>query len=228
MQSKKKLRIEIGIVGLILIILGGVMLPKFLSSQRTGEPRRLINNLQLLVDGIKAYQADYDGVPASIATPMDAALQVMRPVQFTVSQQYWYQQLNDPYHFFYKNGYINHMPDYDLLDDFMKTKFQPGVAQAFDLMIQLKGKSVQSKAGIQKLEHYYIYQFWFKADPTDIEHFNAFVEDYNHPGRNNDPLHDRFESEHYWMSHKLLYAPSNGLHSAGYLYVDSLGRHSLK
>lgn len=225
-MKQKHVLIEISIVGLILIILSGVMFPKFLQSQRTGEPRQLINNLQLLVEGIKAYQMDYDGVPAAIVEPMDAALQVMRPLQIDISQGYYYHQNYNPFQFLYEKGYLDSMPNFTLVDNFLESGVQNYARHSTEMSIQLRGKSIQSKKGFQTLEQFYACQFWFNAEPDDI---NQFIDNFG--GKYNPSLWRisspvQFESDGIWMNEQAFYSPTNGLYSAGILYADSSGKHS--
>lgn len=226
MQSKKKLRIEIGIVGLILIILGGVMLPKFLSSQRTGEPRQLINNLQLLVEGIKAYQADYDGVPAAILEPSDAALQVMRPLHVDVATQYYFQLNQNPFQFLYNNRYLNRMPNFGIVNNFLESGIQNHSQYSIEMCIQLRGKSIQSKKGIQTLKQFYVCQYWFKAEPENSQQFIEYYGEKFNPDLWDISNPVQFDSDGIWMNPQAFYSPTNGLYSAGMFYADSAGKHS--
>jgi hypothetical protein len=226
MQSKKTWLIEISVVGLILIMLCGVMLPKFLTSQRTGEPRRLIHNLQMLVDAIEAYQANHGGVPAAIVTPMDNVLQVQRPVYSNASRNIYFQHIEKPYQFFHDNGYLDRMPDFDVVDDFMESELQYYAGISMPMWIELYGQSIQSIAGIQKLENYYCSLFWFKAEINDITIFIKYLNENQNSNRFILSPHDRFETDGYWMKPEYFYSPSNGLYSTGFLYVDSAGRHS--
>lgn len=226
MQNKKTLIIEIGIVGLILIILSAVMLPKFLQTQRTGEPRRLIQNLQMLVDAIEAYQTDYDGMPASIVQPMDNLLQVMRPFESHTSKAYFLHDIKKPYQFFHENGYLSRLPNFALLDDFIESDLRKFNGQPVPMGLWLKGQAVQSKPGIQKLEKFYVCQFWFKSEPDDIKGFVQLYENERTSMVSLPPIHDLYEPDGFWMNPECLYSPTNGFHSAGYLYADSEGRYS--
>jgi type II secretory pathway pseudopilin PulG len=208
-MKQKYLLIEIGIMGLILIILCGVMLPKFLSSQRTGEAHRLINNMQMLVDAIEAYQADHGGVPAAFLKPMDNVLLVQRPVYNDISRQYFVRDINKPYQFFYDNGYLDRMPDF-------------GMASELFIPLELKAHSVQTIAGMQKLEKFYLSYAWGQAATEDR---NLFLQNY-HGLDGWRPSPNLFDTDGLWIEPVYFYSPTNGFSSAGFLYVDSVGRHS--
>jgi type II secretory pathway pseudopilin PulG len=221
-MKRKYLLIEIGIVGLILIILCGVMLPKFVSSQRSGAPYRLVKNLQVLVDAIEAYQADHGGIPDNVFVITPGKIMINQTRYDLVQMRYPLEDIRVPYQFFYKSGYVDEIPNFSEYDEYLISKIQRSTGNFISQDIHIMGYSMQANNGLHEIKNIHIQFYYPLTDHEDLFYFSDMMVSTGKMITST----KYFDVNGLWMNPEIYFSPSNGLTSAGYVYVDSEGNHS--
>lgn len=225
MPAKKTLLFEIAIAGFIILILCALMLPRFLQSQRSGAPYRLIKNLQILVEAIKEYQNDYGGMPGHLIGIHPERIVFNPAIYESFEKSLKMEDIRLPFQFFYENGYINVVPDFSEFDEFLITtrNGEPLPSRLIiSQMINIWGYARTIGTNVNETKNLCIFFSYPKTEIKDLIHFTNYIS-----GNQISIVSDLYlEEKGSWMNPKVMFSPTNGLHSAGYIYVDSEGNHS--
>lgn len=227
MNRKWKRWIEFCVV-LVLSTFGlWLTLPLFLRSQQSRTLLYIMNDLETVVRAVNAYRHDHDSLPLSFYPPALKTTSIsltttssvvvlvqtpMRPTNFSLDREMFNQQFK----VLQEEGYLKSIPEYILQDwdeDDGSTRLDTSV---------LSRKPDESSEG--ERENWALIFRWPLAEvQTNNEFNNAFI---NLLLKQPVPAATRNDYSQPLLHTNAYYAPSNGLHSAGYVYCDVHGNQS--
>ena len=198
--------LEIVSVTIVLVVLAVLAIPNFLRQQTRSKPEQMQQAIKVVFDAYTAYKIDHHLYPPDLYPPGDANEKFPCPCV-----DFFPNYITDPFEILVKEGYLNETPL--ILKESIGHGFTPPYSYRFRLV---KRHAEQFK---QEILNVGIAIRWPEASPADDEEFEK-----KHPSIdvffvNYKPYEELFPS-------RAFYAPSNGIDSAGFVFLDIQGNHS--